>query len=118
MNMNGEAIAFLDAVDGNRAALRVEKRKHQFRGRAVGFAGDDAAESVFGLHHDDVAGIDREHRFCVGPVDIMEAALGLDREFVTFPGIAFGKAALRHDRTFEPGVIAHRAILRSSGPLE
>jgi len=78
VNMHGEAIALLHAADGNRAALRIEKRKLQFRRRTVLLAGDDAAEGVFRLHHDDVAGIDREYGLGIGPVDIVEVALCRD----------------------------------------
>ena len=114
MNVDGQAIALLDAADGDRAALRIEKRKLQFRGRTVLLAGDDAAEGIFGLHHDDVAGIDREHGLGIGPVDIVEVALRRDREFVAFAGLTLGKAALRHDRGLEPGIVDHRDILKSS----
>jgi hypothetical protein len=40
MDMHGEAIALLDPVDGNRAALRIEEGKLQLCRRAVLFAGD------------------------------------------------------------------------------
>src|SRR5712671_112372 len=114
MDLDGQAITLLDAADGNRAALRIEKGKPQFRGWTVLLAGDDAAEGVFRLHHDDIAGIDREHRLGIGPIDIMEVALRRDGELVALPELTFGKAALRHDRGHEPGVVDHRYILISS----
>src|SRR5882724_1641973 len=115
MNMHGEAIALLDPVDGNRAALRIEEGKFKLRGRAVLLAGDDAAESVFGLDHNDIAGVDRQNRFCVGTVDVVERTLLLDREFMALSSPALGQAARCHDRGLEPGIVGHRDILENSG---
>ncbi len=97
MNVDGQAIALLHAADGNRATLRVEKGKPQFRARTVLLAGDDAAESIFRLHHDDIAGIYREYRLGIGPIDKVEVALRRDGQFVAFTSLTLGKAALRHD---------------------
>src|SRR5882724_10423788 len=107
MNMDGQAIALLHAADRNRTALRIEKGKFQFRGRAVFFAGNDAAESVFRLPHDDIARIDRECRLGLGSVDIVEVALFRDRKFMALSRLPFGKAALCHDRGLEPGIVGH-----------
>jgi hypothetical protein len=93
------------------AALRVEKGKFQFGSRTVLLAGEDAAEGIFGLDHDDVAGIDREHRLGIGAVDIMEVALRRDGQLVTFAGLAAGEPALCHDRGFQPGLVGHRNLL-------
>jgi hypothetical protein len=41
----------------------------------------------------------------------MEGALPCDREFVALARLSFGKAALGHDRRFEPGIVGHRDIL-------
>src|SRR5699024_8857772 len=98
MNVHGEAIAFLDPVDGNRPALRIEERKLQFCRWAILFAGDDATESVFGLDHNDIAGLDRENWFGVRPIDVMKGTLLLDREFMALSGLTLGKATCRHDR--------------------
>src|SRR5450631_282263 len=111
VNMHGEAIALLDAADGHRAALRIEKGKLQFRGRTVLLAGDDTAEGVFGLDHDDVAGIDREHGLGIGPVDIMEITLRRDRKLVALAGLTLGEPALCHDRSFQPGGVGHGHLL-------
>src|SRR5882757_6654341 len=78
--------AVIRAADGNRATLRIEKRKLQFRGRTVLLAGDDAAEGIFRLDHDDVAGIDREYGLGIGPVGIMKIALCRDGQLVALPG--------------------------------
>ena len=102
MNMHGQAIALLDPVDGNRAALRIEEGKLQLCCRAVLFACDNAAEGVFGFDRDDVAGIDREDRLCIRSIDVVETALPLDRELVALSSLTFGKAALCHDRGLEP----------------
>ena len=118
MNVDGQAIALLHAVDGNRAALRIEKGKLQFRGRAVLFAGDDAAEGVLGLDHEDIAGIDREHRLGIRPIDIMEVALRRDRELVALASLPLGKPACRHDRSLEPGIVDHRDILESMAAMQ
>ena len=114
INLDGQAIALLHAADGNRATLRIEKWKLQFCGGAVPFAGDDAAEGIFRFHHDDIARADSEYRLGIGPIDIVEVALRLDGELVTFAGLALGKAALRHDRAPEPGIVDHRDTLKSS----
>src|SRR5258708_1514976 len=104
MNMHGEAIALLDPVDGNRAALRIEEGKFQLRGRAVLLPGDDTAESVFGLDGNDIAGVDSQNCFCVGTVDVVERTLLLDREFMALSSVALGQAARCHDRGLEPGI--------------
>src|SRR5215475_9118830 len=115
MNMHGQAIALLDPVDGNRAALRVEERELQLCCRAVLFACDNTAEGVFGFDHHNIAGIDREDRLCIRSVNVVEAALPLDREFMALSSMAFGKAALCHDRGLEPWIVGHRDILDSCG---
>src|SRR5205809_1478388 len=115
MDMHGQAIALLDPVHGNWAALRIEEGKLELRGRAVLLAGDDAAKGVLGLDSDDITGVNRENRFCVGTIDVMERALVLNRELMALSGVALGKAAPCHDRALEPGIVGHRDILESSG---
>jgi len=89
-------IAF-SIVDDNRAALRLRKGNFSFAVGAVLLAGDDAAESVFGLDSNDIAGVDRENRFCVGTVDVVERTLLLDRESWRFPAWPLASARC-HDR--------------------
>src|SRR4029078_854030 len=115
MNTHGQAIALLDPVHGNRAALRIEEGKFELCGRAVLLAGDDAAKGVLGLDGNDITGVDGENRLCVGTVDVMEGGLLLDREFMTLAGLALGDATPCHDRVLEPGIVGHRAILENSG---
>jgi hypothetical protein len=40
-------------------------------------------------------------------------ALPLDRELVALSRLAFGKAALCHDRSIEPKIVCHRDILEA-----
>src|SRR4029077_15409485 len=90
---------------------RVEEGELELRGRAVLLAGDDAAKRVFRLHRDDIARIDREDGFCIGPVDVVKIALCRDGEFVALAGLTPGDASLCHDRSFQPGLNSHRDIL-------
>src|SRR4029077_4956053 len=76
--------------------------------------GDDAAKGIFGLDGDDIAGIDRQNRFCVRSIDIVERTLLLDREFMALSGLALGHAARCHDRGLEPGIVGHCGFLISS----
>ncbi len=80
VDIDGEAIALLGALDRDRSALRVQVGKVQLRRGAVALAGEHAPESVFGLDDDDPAGIDRQGRLRIGAVDVVEFPLLLDRQ--------------------------------------
>ena len=90
MNDDGEAVALLNTAYRDRPALRVQERKPQFRGRTILFAGDDAAERILGLDHDDIARVDGQHGLGVRPVDIMKRPLRFDGEFMALAGLSFG----------------------------
>src|ERR1700691_6759096 len=83
LDVHGEAIALAGAAYGDRAALRVQKRKLQLGGRTILLAGDGAAKRVLGLDDDDIARIDGPPGLGIGPVDIFEDALRGDVEVMT-----------------------------------
>src|SRR5258708_19850888 len=103
MDEGGEAIALLDVIHRDRAALRIEEGKLELRGRAVLLAGDDAAKGVFGFDRDDVARIDHQNRLGIRPIDIVEGTLPGDRELPALASLPFGNPALSHDRALDPG---------------
>src|SRR5437879_5323118 len=107
MDVDCQTITLLHSAHRYRTALRVEKGEFQFRSRTILFAGDNTAESVFGLDRHDVTGIDCQHRLGIGPVNVMVLTLSRDWEFVVFAGASLRKAALRHDRTEQPAIVDH-----------
>ena len=90
MDVDAERVTFFRSPNGDRAALRIEERHVEQLGRLVILALDRAFERVLCLHHDNVAGVDGQHRVRIGAVDVVVFALLGRGQFVSLPGLGLG----------------------------
>ncbi len=100
--MDGDDVAFFRALDGDRAALRVEEGEVQQGRRAVVLRPQLAVESIDGFDGDNVSGRDPQDRFGIRTIDIVEVALVGERELMCRTRPALRHPAPRHVRCLLP----------------
>ena len=89
VDVDAENVALGRTVDGNRAALRVEKRNVKQFCRAVALGLDLSLERILGFCNDDIARSDTQHGFCVRAIDVVILSLFGLGQFVPRPRYAF-----------------------------
>ena len=107
LDENSEAIALLGSLDGDRPALRVEIWELQFLARLIPLGFERATECIQRFDRDAVPGLDLQHGFDVGAVDVVELPLLRLAQAVMVSRFFTGAAARRQDRIFDPCRLTH-----------
>ena len=107
VDVDCEHVALFGALNGDRAALRIEEGKVQQLRRAVALLCYLSLEGVLCFRDDDVARLDPEHRLGIRPVDVVVVALRSLRSAHALRRACLRRRLFAPCRTIEPN---------SSGP--